>query len=162
MQAPDPAYDNDPNITVQPEIFIGDFVSFEKASSDYLIDDEVRTVIITLFNWIYSLPGKQASTSEAYEHLCNQNADYKKILKSIVGICKLLSVEFVIKQATAGNNFLRIVGNGNAPLFNLAHLGGKYTIGQKILLYSCKSTMKVLQPCLDNLQLLLVYFYIKI
>ena len=114
-------------------------------------------MIITLFNWIYSLPGKQTSTSEACEHLCNQNADYKKILKSIVGICKLLSVEFVIKQATAGNNFLRIAGNGNAPLFNLDRLGGKYTIGQvsfvqsdddtyKILFYSCKSTMKVLHP----------------
>ena len=65
MQSPDSAYDNNPNITIQPEISKGDFVIFEQAGSDYLIDDEIRTLIITLFHWIYSSLGKQASTSEA-------------------------------------------------------------------------------------------------
>ena len=60
------------------------------------------------------------------------------------------SIEFVIEQATGGNNFLRIVSNGNAPLFNLDRLGGKYAIGQvsfipsdddayEVLLYDRKS-----------------------
>ena len=122
-------------------------------------------MIRILFDWLYSLPGKQASTSEACKQLYNQNADYKKILKSIGGIRKLLyytaSIEFVIEQATGGNNFLRIVGNGNAPLFNLDRLGGKYAVGQvsfipsdddayEILLYDRKSKKsswdKPLQP----------------
>ena len=127
---------------------------FEQAGIDNLIDDDVRTMIRFLFDWLYTLTGKQASTSEAYKHLYNQNADYKKILKSIGGIRKLLyytaSIEFVIEQATGGNNFLCIVGNDNAPLLNLDCLGGKYAIGQvsfipshddayEVLLYDCKS-----------------------
>ena len=133
---------------------MGDFVTFEQPGSDNLIDDDVRTMIRLLFDWLYTFTGKQASTSEACKHLYNQNADYKKILKTIGGICKLLyytaSIEFVIEQATGGNNFLHIVGNGNAPLFNLDCLGGKYAIGQvsfipsdddayEVLLYDRKS-----------------------
>ena len=122
-----------------------------------------------------------------------------------------MSIEFVIEQTTGANNFLLIVGNGNAPLFNLDRLGGKYAVGQvsfipsdddayEVLLYDRKSKKsswdKPLQPVfikgqkeigiippdlikcntslqnnkishegiatLKSLQLLLVYFSIKI
>ena len=153
-QEPDRTPKQAPNIAFEPEYFVGDFVMFEQAGTDNLIDDDIRTMIQKLFDWLYSLPSKQASTSEACKQLHNQNADYKKILKSIGGIRKLLyytaSIEFVIKQAIGGNNFLRIVGNRNAPLFNLDRLGGKYAVGQvsfipsdddayEVLLYDRKS-----------------------
>ena len=153
-QEPDRTPNQAPNIAFEPEYSVGDFLVFEQAGTDNLIDDDVRTMIRLLFDWLYTLTGKQASTSEACKHLYNQNADYKKILISIGGIRKLLyytaSIEFVIEQATGGNNFLRIVGNGNAPLFNSDRSGGKYAIGQvsftpsdddayEVLLYDRKS-----------------------
>ena len=94
------------------------------------------------------MTSKQASTSEACKHLYNQNANYKKLLKSIGGIRKLLyytaSIAFVIEQATGGNNFLCIVGNCNAPMFNLDRLGGRYTIGQVSFIPSDDDAYEVL------------------
>ena len=40
------------------------------------------------------------------------------------------SIEFVLEQATGGNNFIRVVGVSPVPLFNLDRLGGKYAIGE--------------------------------
>ena len=97
-------------------------------------------------------PGKQALTSEACKFLCSHNSDYRKILKSIGGIRKLLyhttSIELVVEHTAGGNNFVHLVSDNNTPLYNLNHLGGKYAIGQisfvpndayEILLYDRKS-----------------------
>ena len=83
---------------------------------------------------MYSLPSNQATTSEACKQLYNQNLDNKKTIKNIGGIRKYctilrLSIEFVMEQATGGNNFVHIVGHDSTPTFNLGRLGGKYAIG---------------------------------
>ena len=99
-------------------------------------------------------PGKQAPTSEAWKFLYSHDSDYRKILKSICGIRKLLyytaSIELVVEHAAGGNNFVRVVSDSNTPLFDLDRLGGQYAIGQisflpndddayEILLYDRKS-----------------------
>ena len=110
------------------------FVVFVQAGSDKLIDDDVRDMITVLFYWLMASPGKQAPTSEACKFLYSHNSNYRKILKSLGGIRKLLyytaSIELLVEHAAGGNNFVRVVGESNTPLFNLDHLGGKYAIGQ--------------------------------
>ena len=91
-------------------------------------------MITILYNWLLASPSKQAPTTEACKRLYSCNPTYKKLLKSIGGIRKLLyhtaSIDIVLKQATGGNNFIRVVGVSPVPLFNLDLLGGKYAIGE--------------------------------
>ena len=135
-----PDQSQQPDLTLHPsddteaDFSVGDFAVFEQQGSDLLIDDDVRTMITILYNWLLASPSKQAPTSEACKHLYSCNLTYKKLLKSIGGIRKLLyhtaSIEFVLEQATGSNNFIRVVGVSPVPLFNFDRLGGKYAIGE--------------------------------
>ena len=62
---PDVDQDDQTQEPDEPKYSVGDFVVFEQAGTDNLRDDDLRTMIRILFDWLYSLTGKQASTSEA-------------------------------------------------------------------------------------------------
>ena len=61
------------------------------------------------------------STGEVCKYLYSNNAEYRKLIKSVGGIRKLISrtssVEFVMPDC-GGNNYLQLVGKGTGLAFD--------------------------------------------
>ena len=75
------------------------------------------------------------STEEVCKYLCNKNAEYRKLIKSVGGIRKLISrtssIEFVLPDC-GSNNYLQLFGNGTGLAFDSDKLGTRYGIGKII------------------------------
>ena len=64
-QQPDPRHPAlGPSDDTEADFSVGDLVVFEQQGSDILSDDDIRTMIIILYNWLLASPSKQAPTSE--------------------------------------------------------------------------------------------------
>lgn len=94
----------------------------------------MQTPLKTVFDFLNENNGKM-STGEVCKYLYSKNDEYRKLIKSVGGIRKLInrtsSIEFVMPDC-GGNNYLQLVGNGTGPAFDSDKLGTRYGVGKII------------------------------
>ena len=113
------------------------FVVYEKLGD--ILDDDIKTMIEELYDWLKSRENNKSLTGEAGKHLYSRNPEYTKILQSIGGIRLLLihtpSVQFKMPNATGGSNYLKLLDAYHPVKYHLDRLGGRYGIGKVINYY---------------------------
>ena len=101
-----------PISSASDNVEVDQFVIFERRGENTK-DDDMQTLLKTVFDYLKKNNGKMSS-GEVCKHLYSTNPDYRKLVKSVGGIRKLVchtsSIEFVMPDC-GGNNYLQIVGN---------------------------------------------------
>ena len=119
-----------PTPSLDKDVEIGQFVIFERRGEN----DEMQTLLKTVFDFLNE-NNEKMSTGEVCKYLYSKNAEYRKLIKSVGGIRKLISrmssIEFVVPDC-GGNNYLQLVGNGTGPAFYSDKLGTRYGTGKII------------------------------